>query len=63
LPAGLELASGRTRQDIGYLQGGQKKEVIFKVKMTKPVTDEVEVTYSSTRGGVEKKKVPIASSK
>jgi hypothetical protein len=63
LPSGLELVGGRTRQDIGYLQGGQKKEVVFKVKMTKPVTEEVEVTFSSTRGGVEKKKVKIVESK
>jgi hypothetical protein len=63
LPSGLELVGGRARQDIGYLQGGQKKEVVFKVKMTKPVTEEVEVTYSSTRGGVEKKKVKVVESK
>jgi hypothetical protein len=58
LPAGLEVV-GRNRQEIGYLQGGEKKPVVFKVKGTRPAAGEVEVTVSSTRGGVAKAKVKI----
>jgi hypothetical protein len=58
LPAGVEVV-GRARQEIGYLQGGEKRPVAFKVRMTKPVTGEAEVTISSTRGGVAKGKVKI----
>jgi hypothetical protein len=58
LPAGVEIV-GRTRQEIGYLQGGERKDVKFKVKMTKPEAGEVGVTLSSTRGGVVKGTVKI----
>jgi hypothetical protein len=59
LPKGLALASGRTRQEIGYLAGGQKKEVVWKVKGTAPVSGELTVAFSSTRGGVKTKKILI----
>lgn len=58
LPSGLEIV-GRSRQEIGYLQGGEKKDVKFKVKRTKPGAGDVGVTLSSTRGGVVKGKVTI----
>jgi len=63
LPAGLEMASGRNRQDIGYIQGGEKKEVVFKVKGALQGAGEVDVVFSSTRGGVEKKKIKIETAK
>jgi len=59
LPAGVEIV-GRTRQEIGYLQGGEKKSVVFKVKMAKPVAGEVGVTLTSTRGGVAKGTIKIS---
>ena len=58
LPSGVEIV-GRSRQDLGYLQGGETKIVKFKVKMAQPVTGEAEVTLSSTRGGVAKGKIKI----
>ena len=58
LPAGVEIV-GRARQEIGYLQGGERRPVVFKVKMAKPVSGEVEVTLSSTRGGVARGKVKV----
>jgi hypothetical protein len=58
LPSGVEIV-GRTRQEIGYLQGGERKDVKFKVKMVKPAAGEVGVTLSSTRGGVVKGTVKI----
>ena len=59
LPAGLEFVGSRARQEIGYLQGGQKTDVRWTVKMAKPVTGDADVTFSSTRGGVIKGKVKI----
>jgi len=53
LPAGVEIV-GRPRQEIGYLKGGERRDVVFKVKMAKPVTGEVTATLASTRGGVAK---------
>ncbi|MDD8025238.1 MAG: M14 family metallopeptidase [Acidobacteriota bacterium] len=58
LPAGVEIVD-RIRQEIGYLQGGERKDVKFKVKMTKPAAGDVGVTLSSTRGGVVKGTVKI----
>jgi hypothetical protein len=63
LPEGLTLASGRNRQDIGYIQGGEKREIVYKVKGATPFAGEVDVVYSSTRGGVDKKKVKIELAK
>jgi len=63
LPKGLELVSGRTRQEIGYLAGGQKKEIVWKVKGIAPDASELDVVFSSTRGGVDKKKVKLETPK
>ncbi len=63
LPDGLTLVSGRARQDIGYLAGGQKKDVVWKVKGTTPFSGDLDVAFSSTRGGVEKKKIKIEALK
>jgi len=60
LPAGLEFAGSRARQEIGYLQSKQTKEVRWKVKGQLKPESEVEVTISSTRGGVEKAKAKLA---
>ena len=60
LPAGLEFAGSRARQEIGYLQSKQTKEVRWKVKGQPKPDAEAEVTISSTRGGVEKAKFKLA---
>jgi Zinc carboxypeptidase len=59
LPAGLEFAGSRARQDIGYLQSKQMKEVRWKVKGKLNPGAEAEVSISSTRGGMEKTKVKL----
>ena len=59
LPAGIEFSGSRARQEIPYLQGGQKTDVRWTVKMAKPVSGDVDVMFSSTRGGVIKGKVKI----
>ena len=60
LPAGVELVKGaRGRQDLGYLQGGEKKEVRWKVKVKPGASGEAEISISSTRGGVAKATVKI----
>jgi hypothetical protein len=60
LPAGLEFVGSRARQEIGYLQSKQTKEVRWKVKGQLKPDAEAEVTISSTRGGVEKAKFKLA---
>ncbi len=60
LPAGAQLVKGvRGRQDIGYLQGGEKKEIRWKVTVKPGTSGEAEVSISSTRGGVAKTTVKI----
>jgi len=58
LPPGMEIV-GRSRREIGYLQGGERRPVVFKVKTAGPVAGEVEATVSSTRGGVVKGKIKV----
>ena len=60
LPAGLEFVGSRARQEIGYLQSKQMKEVRWKVKGQLKPGAEAEVLISSTRGGVEKTKFKLA---
>ncbi len=60
LPAGLEFVGSRPRQEIGYLQSKQMKEVRWKVKGQLKPGAEAEVSISSTRGGVEKTKFKLA---
>jgi hypothetical protein len=60
LPDGLEFVGSRARQDIGYLQSKQMKEVRWKVKGQLKPGAEAEVTISSTRGGVQKAKFKLA---
>jgi len=60
LPAGAELVSGvRARQDIGFIQQNEKKEVRWKVKIKPGTAGEAEVSISSTRGGVARTAVKI----
>ena len=59
LPSGIEFSGSRARQEIPFLQGGQKTDVRWTVKMAKPVTGDVDVIFSSTRGGVIKGKVKV----
>jgi len=59
LPAGVEFAGGRARQDIGFLDQNEKKEVRWKVKVKPGTAGEAEVVILSTRGGVAKAKVKI----
>jgi len=60
LPAGLAFVGSRARQEIGYLQSKEKKEVRWKVKGKLVPGAEAEVSISSTRGGVEKAKLKLA---
>ena len=60
LPAGLEFVGSRARQEIGYLQSKQMKEVRWKVKGELKPDAEAEVSISSTRGGVAKAKFKLA---
>ena len=62
LPAGVEFVGSRARQEIGYLQSKQMKEVRWKIKGQLKAEAEAEVTISSTRGGVVKQKVKLAGS-
>ena len=60
LPSGMTLATGTARQEIPYLQGGEKREVKWKVKMAAGTAGEAEFVFSSTRGGLVKAKLPLA---
>ncbi|MGA2586714.1 MAG: M14 family metallopeptidase [Candidatus Aminicenantales bacterium] len=60
LPDGLEFVGSRARQEIGYLQSNEMKEVRWKVKGQLKPGAEAEVTISSTRGGVQKAKFKLA---
>jgi hypothetical protein len=59
LPAGVQLVGSRPRQDIGFIQQNEKKEVRWKVKIQPGTTGEAEVSVLSTRGGVAKSTVKI----
>jgi hypothetical protein len=54
LPSGMSLSGSAARQEIPYLQGGETREVKWKIKMAPGTTGEAEFTFSSTRGGVVK---------
>ncbi len=59
LPPGLELVSGRGRQEIGYLSQNEKKQVKWTVKVKPGAAGEAEVVLLSTRGGVARAKARI----
>jgi hypothetical protein len=59
LPPGAELVGVRARQDIGFLQQNEKKEVRWKVKIKPGTAGEAEVSILSTRGGVARTGVKI----
>jgi len=58
LGSGLELVSGKTTAILDSIKSKEKKEVRWRVKVTGQ-GGELEVSYSSTRGGVDRKKVKI----
>jgi len=59
LPAGAELVGARPRQDIGFINKGEKKEVRWKIKVKPGTSGEAEVSIQSTRGGVARTAVKI----
>ena len=62
LPSGMSLSGTAARQEIPYLQGGETRDVKWKLKMAPGTTGEAEFTFSSTRGGVVKGKFNLAVS-
>jgi hypothetical protein len=59
LPAGVELVGVPARQDIGFLQQNEKKEVRWKVKVKPGTTGEAEISILSTRGGIARAALKI----
>ncbi len=59
LPAGAELVGVRARQDIGFINQNEKKEVRWKIKVKPGTAGEAEVSILSTRGGVARATVKI----
>jgi len=59
LPAGAELVGVRARQDIGFINQNERKEVRWKVKIKPGTSGEAEVSILSTRGGVARTTVKI----
>ncbi|MBP1659464.1 MAG: hypothetical protein H6P95_656, partial [Candidatus Aminicenantes bacterium] len=59
LPAGAELVGARARQDIGFLQQNEKKEVRWKIKVKPGTAGEAEISILSTRGGVARAALKI----
>jgi len=55
----VELAGGKKKVEIGQIKSGERKEARWKVKIPGKGDVELEVSISSTRGGVEKKKIQI----
>jgi len=58
LGSGLELVGGKTRVILDSIKFKEKKEVRWKVKVTGQ-GGEADISYSSTRGGIDKKKIKI----
>jgi hypothetical protein len=54
----MELVGGKARVVLDSIKSKEKKEVRWKVKVT-GTGGEIEVDYSSTRGGIDKKKVKV----
>lgn len=57
---GMELIEGKDSVEMGWLQPKEKREVKWKIKITSSKEEEVEISFSSTRGGVCKKKIKVA---
>ncbi len=58
---GGELAAGvQARQEIDTLRSKELRTVKWKVKVTNQEAAEAEVVYSSTRGGVDQRKVKLS---
>jgi len=58
LGQGMELVGGKARVVLDSIKSKEKKELRWKVKVTGTGGD-IEVSYSSTRGGIDKKKIKI----
>lgn len=57
---GASLVEAMTmRQELGELKSKEMKTLRWKVKVDDPAAAEVEISYSSTRGGVDKKTVRL----
>lgn len=59
LSEGIMLIEGLTRVDLGYLDPGEKKEVIWRVLTESHGEKNVEISIHSTRGGVKKKIIEL----
>jgi hypothetical protein len=59
LGKGMELVGGKARVVLDSIKSKEKKEVRWKVKVPAGAGGEIEVDYSSTRGGIDKKKVRV----
>jgi hypothetical protein len=59
----IELIEGRSRIDLGSLRSHEEKQASWKIKVKNKEKCEVEISISSTRGGIDKKKVSISSEK
>jgi hypothetical protein len=59
LPAGVEFVGVRGRQDIGFMNQNEKKEVRWKIKVKPGTTGDAEISVLSTRGGIARAKVKI----
>jgi hypothetical protein len=57
LPTALAMAEGKKKVEIGRIKSGERKDARWKVKIPGKGEVELEVSISSTRGGVEKKKI------
>jgi hypothetical protein len=55
----VELAEGKKKVEIGRIKSGERKEARWKVKIPGKDEVELEVSISSTRGGIDKKKIQI----
>jgi hypothetical protein len=59
LPAGAEFVGVRGRQDIGFMNQNEKKEVRWKIKVKPGTTGDAEISVLSTRGGIARAKLKI----
>jgi hypothetical protein len=57
LPTALAMAEGKKKVEIGRIKSGERKDARWKVKIPGKGEVELEVSISSTPGGVEKKKI------
>lgn len=61
LPPHVEFVGSKSKQELGFLQSREMKEVRWKIRAKEQKPAEVEVSINSTRGGVQKAKIKIGS--